>query len=173
MSQKFSRRDYLSRVGHYAAALLGVTFVQPIVSPSSFGKLRSAATCTHETTEPDACNKASGIKCGFHNSNDCAKFANNSTCPKCTIDANGCPGGTAIGSRWAWCCACKEDATMGETIQYWDCCGSALSTNCAACMNVDSCSGPDANCPLSWCGTTSGTPLCTFLKNTNKTCIPT
>jgi hypothetical protein len=167
ISRTCTRRGFLSRLGRVAAGAAGVGFAHAVIAPYAF----ATPGCTHETTEPDACNKASGIKCGFHNSTDCAKFKNNASCTACKVDADGCPDGTKKGSQWQACCACKEDGTKGEYIKYWDCCGTALSADCAACTNVSSCSGM-TSCPGSWCGGTPGSPLCTFLENTNTACTP-
>jgi len=147
----------------------GVGFAHAVVAQGAYADATPA--CTHEDAEPDACNKKSGVKCGFNNTKDCAKFKNNASCNACKVDADGCPDGTKKGSEWHACCACKEDATKGESIKYWDCCGTAFSADCQKCTNVSSCRGT-VSCPGSWCGGTAGSPLCTYVENTKTSCTP-
>ena len=165
VSARFSRRDSLSRISAFAAGIFGVSFAPSVVSPTAFAAEESG--CTHETAEPDACDKDSGVKCGFHNSKDCSKY---SGCTGCTTDSDGCPKGTSKGSEWSSCCACKEDSSKGTTIKYWDCCGT-VDSSCSSC-SVSSCATSNSRCGGSWCGGTAGSPECTYVEDTGNSCTP-
>jgi hypothetical protein len=177
-SRKLSRRDYLSRIGYYAAGLFGVSFGCGVVVQSA---IADTPKCTFKTD----CSQT-GQGCGMGNTRNCALYlgsnqtgGTNTTCKDCTFTTDNCPKGlTKATTSWTACCTCQEDktgTTDGHTFQYWDCCGTPdAACNCTA-DSVKNCRTDleTTRSRQSWCNSAgTGTPTCTWMTDTGKTCTP-
>ena len=168
----FGRRSFLVKIGKTMLLASGVGFG---VAKMMEGEVQAANGCKHKKGK---CTE-DGTKCGFNNENgDCGLWrANsltaNSFCPGCFANAtDSCPVGLTKGGQWTACCLCVGDAKNGHKFRYYDCCGSAIPTECMNCKGLGRCTdGSDGFCPSgNWCGAVGGSPICTFVEETTEKC---
>jgi hypothetical protein len=175
-SQKLSRRDCLSRLGLYAAGLVGVTFAHGVVAPTAFADTPPPCTFNHDCgLDADNCGMGSTKYCSKYLGKN--KGGKNSSCPDCVLK-DGCPEKLTKGLQsWTACCQCKEDETKGHLFKYWDCCGKTtdLSADCAKCTknSVTGCktSLETKITGTNWCADGAKSAICTNWTDTGD-CTP-
>jgi len=123
ISQRTSRRGFLSKAGRVAFAVLGVAAVEELLP---VGRANAA---------PFPCNAAA--LCGFCGS-QCG-------CSGCSGDPYSCPGCACIGSFWHACCCTGPGQCTN--FRYKDCfkgsCTTTKFNNCSGCQNCCNDQYPD------------------------------
>jgi hypothetical protein len=179
VASQHSRRGFLYRLAAGTGALFGVTFASSFVLETGIRSRAEGAKGTTGCQHPDNCTQW-GLKCGFANTRDCARYQNNKFCKGCWDAKTGCPVGLTRGSRpWFTCCVCPDNPHQGTNIEFHDCCGGFgdQPANCQAgvCDTWVQAGGcPDAGrCGTiqSWCEDTPGLPVCTLAVDTRAECF--
>jgi len=145
LSQYYSRRSLLARVGRSVLAAVGAS-VLPLLPVDR--EIEVA-----EATDP---NCSQWWMCGAYVERTCS----------CACGSNNCPSGTSQGSYWIACC---RDPSCGcnRLVYYYDCCSSGSLPACCSASNCQCYRGS----PGIWCGGSNLKLCCTVVSiNYSSTC---